>query len=87
MKTKILAAMAVFAGICAMAPTASADPPKKSQDYEYKFGDETLLGSIRRGQFTVARSRIAQGRSASAKMPYTGVVTPRSTRTSTRRES
>jgi hypothetical protein len=44
MKTKILAAMAVFAGICAMAPTASADPPKKSQDYEYKFGDEKLLG-------------------------------------------
>jgi len=44
MKTKILAAMAVFAGVCAVAPTASADPPKKSQDYEYKFDDDKMLG-------------------------------------------
>jgi hypothetical protein len=44
MKTKILAAMAVFAGVCAMAPTASAEPPKKDSNYEYKFEDDKMLG-------------------------------------------
>lgn len=44
MKTKILAAMAVFAGVCAVAPTASADPPKKEDGYEYTFKDDKMLG-------------------------------------------
>ncbi len=44
MKTKILAAMAVFAGVCAIAPTASADPPKKDEGYEYTFKDDKMLG-------------------------------------------
>ena len=44
MKTKILAAMAVFTGVCAIAPTASADPPKKDDSYEYTFKDDKMLG-------------------------------------------
>jgi len=44
MKTKILAALAVFAGVCAIAPTASADPPRKEDGYEYTFKDDKMLG-------------------------------------------
>lgn len=43
MKTKILAGMAMFVGVCAMTTSASADPPKNN-DVEYKFTDEKLLG-------------------------------------------
>jgi hypothetical protein len=44
MKTKIAAALALFAGVCMVAPSASADPPKKDNNYEYRFEDDGLLG-------------------------------------------
>jgi hypothetical protein len=45
MKTKIAAALAVCAGLCAVAPSAHAEPPKKdSKDYAYNFEDDKLLG-------------------------------------------
>lgn len=45
MKTMILAGMAAFMAFTAFAPSASADPPKKEQSYEYKFKDDQLLGA------------------------------------------
>jgi hypothetical protein len=45
MKTKIAAALALFAGMCVAAPSAYADPPKKDNGYEYKFEDDGLLGN------------------------------------------
>ncbi len=44
MKTKIAAALALFVGICAAAPSAYADPPKRDNGYEYKFEDDSMLG-------------------------------------------
>ena len=44
MKTKIAAALALFAGFSMMASIAHADPPKKEDGYEYKFEDDGLLG-------------------------------------------
>jgi hypothetical protein len=44
MKKAMLAGLVAFVGVAAWAPVASADPPKKSQDYEYKFTDDKLLG-------------------------------------------
>jgi hypothetical protein len=43
MKKGILAGMAAFVGLCAVAPVASADPPKQDNGYEYKFTDDKLL--------------------------------------------
>ena len=44
MKTKIAAALAVCAGLCAVAPSAHADPPKDKKDYAYTFDDDKMLG-------------------------------------------
>ncbi len=44
MKTKIAAALALFAGISMAAPSALAETPKKDGSYEYKFTDDNLLG-------------------------------------------
>ena len=44
MKKAILASLVALVGVCAAAPNASADPPKKEQGYEYKFTDDKLLG-------------------------------------------
>lgn len=44
MKKTMLAGLVAFVGVAAWAPCASADPPKKSQDVEYKFTDDKLLG-------------------------------------------
>ena len=43
MKTKIAVALAFCVGICAVAPSAHADPPKKEDGYAYKFDDDSLL--------------------------------------------
>ncbi len=44
MKTKIAVALAFCAGICAVAPSAHADPPRRADDgYAYKFDDDSLL--------------------------------------------
>lgn len=43
MKKGILAGLTAFVLASAAAPCAFADPPKKSQDYEYKFTDDKLL--------------------------------------------
>jgi hypothetical protein len=43
MKKAILAGVVAFAALCSVASNASADPPKKGQDYEYKFTDDKLL--------------------------------------------
>ena len=44
MKKAIVAGMVAFVGLLSVASSASAEPPKKNQDYEYKFTDDKLLG-------------------------------------------
>jgi len=45
MKIKIAAALALAAGISAVAPAAQADPPKRDAgSYAYDFSDDKLLG-------------------------------------------
>jgi len=45
MKTKIAVALAFCGGICAVAPSAHADPPKRDDGYAYKFEDDSLLSA------------------------------------------
>ncbi len=42
MTKKILASLAFGLTLCAVAPSAHADTPKKQNDYEYKFTDDLL---------------------------------------------
>jgi len=44
MNKRILAGVAAMVALSAFAPAASADPPKKEQNVEYKFTDDKLLG-------------------------------------------
>jgi hypothetical protein len=45
MKTKISMALAVWVGLCTVASSAWADPPKKEEGYGYDFKDDKLLGA------------------------------------------
>lgn len=42
MSKKILTAMAMCLGLCAVAETAHADPTKKDDSYGYQFNDDVL---------------------------------------------
>jgi hypothetical protein len=44
MKTKIAAALALFATMTMVAPSALAEEPKKEGSYAYTFTDDNLLG-------------------------------------------
>ena len=44
MKKAMLAGLVAFVGVAAWAPVASADPPRRGGDVEYKFTDDQLLG-------------------------------------------
>ncbi len=57
MKTKIAVALAFCAGVCAVAPSARADPPKKEDGYTYKFEDDNLLGKDGNGGTPMIRVR------------------------------
>ena len=60
MKTKkILLGLSMLAGVCAAAPSASAEPPKKKDGsgYEYKFEDDGLLGKDLGGNTPVITMR------------------------------
>jgi hypothetical protein len=57
MKTKIAVALAFCAGICAVAPSASADPPRREEGYTYEFKDESLLGKDMHGDAPVINVR------------------------------
>ncbi len=45
MKTKMSMAVAVAVGLCTVASSAWADPPKKEEGYTYDFKDDKLLGT------------------------------------------
>jgi hypothetical protein len=75
MKTKIAAAVAMFAGICAVAPCAFADPPKKdAKDYAYEFPDDKLLGIDGQGTTPIIKVR-AKGRRDQLHRPRLQFVT------------
>ncbi len=57
MKTKIATALAVCAGLCAVAPSAWAETPKDGKDYAYKFDDDALLGKDNVGTTPTIRVR------------------------------
>jgi hypothetical protein len=61
MKTKIAAALALCAGICAVAPSAHADPTnqpaKDGKGYAYEFGDDKLLGTDGAGTIPIIKVR------------------------------
>ena len=44
-KMKMSMAVAVAVGLCTVASSAWADPPKKDEGYTYNFSDDKLLGT------------------------------------------
>lgn len=61
MKTKIAMAVALCAGICAVAPSAQADPPRREEGYAYEFKDDGLMGKDMIGDVPILKVR-NQGR-------------------------
>jgi hypothetical protein len=63
MKTKIAVALALFVGLCAVAPSAHADPPRRDGNYGYTFPDDDMLGKDLVGTMPIIPMR-AMGRRA-----------------------
>ncbi len=55
MKTKIAAALALFAVIGTTATSAHADPPREKTAIEYKFEDDGLIGKDMAGNTPIIR--------------------------------
>ncbi len=64
MSMKIGAALALCAGLCAVAPSAWADPQKADdKGYTYEFGDDKLLGADGQGTIPIIKVRPKAARS------------------------